>query len=597
MNKRSNQLAFILLIAVTALLTLACRLTSMNLFPFAKMGLQLNERAKDGQVSGSFVFSEDQVEETVQFSVSSDGLAGFWIEDSAEEEILTVDIRQSESAGMSWKGVQLDGHGALSDEEKAALDNLLSSDLAYGLGLIPLDIACQEDGLVDPVQVAALLYPLQMRFKYQITDRTETASLLASLSQCNYDDNETDASHNSSMVIMMPSSPVPVVFGYFPFDPDGALEVSIAPSNDIKLASLNTQLLAGGIENPMKITLSGISSIGAEAIRDEWGPCKAKCRGACGSDCTTSNCKLSVEDRCEKNQDGLNDGFKSIVHIYDCGLHPGCIKHDDCYDACNSYYGCDSFSATVCMHATTLVSTPFEYFSESYLSCDSEVLIEEGISNSLAWMGGSGPQPTRQVYEYTDPDYGYEYDPVSCPLGETSAAEKPEINQDGDQDAPDSSESNEESVNNTDENNTIPAGTYIGETTFYKAFEGSDYSNPVCIENSIQLVVDSDGAVQGNVKAICYSKSDYDSGNDESGITFHRELTGLIQGTVLDSEDQLSISYTYRYYATSPQWEVPSLDTTTEFIFTYNVQVLENVMKLTPAGDVQDFYSFTLYKD
>ena len=425
MKKRSIHLPLVLALAAVTLLTLTCRLYPLNLFSSKTIGMHVNERAEDGQVSGSFVYPREEGNETVQFSVSTDGLASFWMEGASEDEILSVDIRQKETAQMRWKGTQMDGFGFLSTAEKAALDDLLLSDLSYGLGMIPLDIACQEEVLADPAQVAALLYPLQMRFKYQMPDRTTAASQLGALSQCSYGDNETDANQNTSMIIMMPSSPVPVVLGYFPFDPEGALEVSTTGSNDVKMASLRTSLLETVIENPSKITLSGINPDGPEPIRDEWGPCKAKCRGACGADCTTSNCKLTVVDRCERNQDGVNDGFKSIVYVYDCGLHPSCIKHDACYDACNSTYGCGSFSAAFCMHAETFVSAPFEYFSDSYLSCDSEVLIGDGVIDAADWMRGYGSQPTRQVFEYTDPDYGYDYDPVSCPPGEITVDEEP----------------------------------------------------------------------------------------------------------------------------------------------------------------------------
>ena len=459
-KRRINPITHFMLIGI-ALFSIACRLSTLNLTSSTKAGLKNVERADDGQISGSFIYPEDQGDETIQFSVSPDGLAGYWIEGSAEEEILTVDLQQSESAAMIWKGDQLDGFGSLSTAEKAALDDLLSSDLASGLGLIPLDIACQKEVLVDPAQVAALLYPLQMRFKYQITNRTETASLLASLSQCNYADDDTEANPNSSMIIMMPSSPVPVVLGYFPFDPEGAVELSATTSGDVKQASLANSLLAKEIANPHKLLLPGINTDEPEPIRDQWGPCKSKCRGACGSDCTTSNCKLTVEDRCEKNQDGLNDGFKSIVHIYDCGTHPGCIKHDACYDACNSYYGCDTFAATFCMHGELLVSVPFEYFTESYISCDSEVVLEDGLSNSLSWMAGGGPQPSREVFEYSDPEYSYEYDPVSCPPGEISSEEEPEPKPVDEEEAPDSSES--EDVDTNPESNLPFAGRYIGE--------------------------------------------------------------------------------------------------------------------------------------
>jgi hypothetical protein len=60
---------------------------------------------------------------------------------------------------------------------------------------------------------------------------------------------------------------------------------------------------------------------------------------------------------------------------------------------------------------------------------------------------------------------------------------------------------------------------------------------------------------------------------------------------------QLSISYRWHTYFTSPQWETPSLDKTIDFKFLYNVSVSNDVMTFIPAGDVEDYYSFVLIKE
>lgn len=546
MNKRSIHLPFVLTIAVATLLTLTCRVSPFGLLQSKTNGLQLGEIAVDGEVSGSFRYSREQGNETVQFSVSADGLAGFWVEGASEDNILTVDVRQKESARMNWKGEQLDGYGALSTEEKAALDDLLLSNLAYGLAMIPLDIACQEDGLVDTAQVAALLYPLQLRFKYQVTDRAETAGVFGSLSQCTYGENESDTNQNTSMIIMMPSSPVPVVLGYFPFDPEGAAEISTTTSSDVKLASLNISLSDKAIDNTPKLILPGSNPFGLEPIRDEWGPCKAKCRGACGSDCTTSNCTLSIEDRCEKNQDGENDGFKSIVYTYDCGLHPACIEHDACYDDCNSYYGCNTFAAAFCRHSETFASAPFEYFTESYISCDSAVLIEEGIVNATSWMRGFGPQTTRQVFEYSDPVYSYEYDLVSCPLEGTSEEGDPVIPPDEEKDPPTSSESEEAPVIENDPPeeaivSSIPVGTYKGTIEFTDGMlaYAESYSSEVII------VVANDGTVTGSFTGQIIDKPySYDY-----TYQWTADLSGVFSGTLTDSKGEIRSSEVINFTA------------------------------------------------
>jgi len=415
---------------------------------FLKKGLILDRNPDPGNVGG--IYRDEQGQE-ISFFVWRDSLATINFYEKGEilpkllqidwdDDEEKIDLRYQYISEDGWSSVytNVDGMGVLTREEQVAMDDLFNHSMMKSLAMIPLDIACQEDVKISEEQMAMLVYPLQMLFKYNVAQRSAFAAELASLSECDYGGDQESADQEINRILMMPSSPVPVVFGYFPFDPEGAKEASATTSEDIKLASLDNLFGVIGITNPKNFTLPGIVPVADDIIRDEWGPCKAKCRGACGSDCTTSNCKLTVEDRCEKNQDGENDGFKSIVYSYDCGLHPGCIKHDACYDTCNSTYGCDTFAASFCMHGTLIVSTPIEYLTESYISCDSEVVLEDGLFDSLAWMGGGGPQTSRQVYEYTDPDYGYDYDPVSCPL-------------DGESDVDDSSNETQEEASDLEE--------------------------------------------------------------------------------------------------------------------------------------------------
>lgn len=157
-------------------------------------------------------------------------------------------------------------------------------------------------------------------------------------------------------------------------------------------------------------------------------------------------------------------------------------------------------------------------------------------------------------------------------------------------------EKNEEMGNN--QVNPIPAGTYVGETTFSSNLEDDwDYVNlgPVCTDNTATVVVESDGSVHGEIRSICYTQQDTD--NEEMQQTHHSEVTGVIQGELLDTTGQLSIAYTWHSYFTSPQWETPGLDTTNNFDFAYHVEVSGNVMTLTPMGDVEAYYSFELIKE
>jgi hypothetical protein len=147
-----------------------------------------------------------------------------------------------------------------------------------------------------------------------------------------------------------------------------------------------------------------------------------------------------------------------------------------------------------------------------------------------------------------------------------------------------------------DETNIIPTGTYTGKPSFYTTLEGDDeFLDPVCSENTIRVVIGSDGVAQGEIRSICSSKMDTD--NEDMGQTHHSNVTGTVEGELLDNTGQLSISYTWHSYFTSPQWETTSLDETVEPVYSYQVEVVSGVMTLTPAAEVEDYYSFTLSKE
>ena len=172
-----------------------------------------------------------------------DWLPSSW-KNSPESNTLTVDFSSQDNPSMSWQSSALDGMGTLSGEEQALLDNLDDSKLAHGLAMIPLDVACEGDDSPDPAQMAALLYPLQMRFKYQVTDRAAEASELLALSQCNYGNADKETGKSSSIIMMTPSNPVPVVLGYFPFDEVGAVEISTTQGG-ARSACMQVGYLAG----------------------------------------------------------------------------------------------------------------------------------------------------------------------------------------------------------------------------------------------------------------------------------------------------------------------------------------------------------------
>ncbi len=526
MTIKTNPLSPLLLLAPLSLLLalLACRF-----LPSQATGLQMHKSASDGSIHGSYRYSSELGGETVRFSVSPDGIADFRMEGAPEEQTLTIDLYSKENPGMSWQGTDLDGMGALSGEEQVLLDKLNNSELAHGISMIPLDAACQGDESPDPAQMAALLYPLQMRFKYQISDRAAVAAELLALSKCNFgSDDKTDVQH-PSVIMMTPSNPVPVVFGYFPFDEVGAVETLTAQKGS-RLACLKPETWPPFTTSDASFTSPGLHPAGSDPIEDEWGPCNAKCRGACGPDCTHDNCKFRIDERCEKNQDGDNSGFFSLVYVYDCGLHPACVEHDACYDECNRRHGCGSWAAAFCMHGMTLVSSPLEYFTDSYLSCDSATLLTENPADVKDWMRGYGPKTSSQIYEYHDKKFSYEYDPVTCPR-------KEDVDQPG-----------------TGTEETAPTQEGDAELTTYQGtgewFSDRREGKIESITSEIILSIADDGTVTGTLKMhdveITYHNTEHDcSGHWEHWIdgTISGRLEGG-SGVITLTENLLAKNFT-----------------------------------------------------
>lgn len=151
-----------------------------------------------------------------------------------------------------------------------------------------------------------------------------------------------------------------------------------------------------------------------------------------------------------------------------------------------------------------------------------------------------------------------------------------------------------------DEVSTIPMGTYIGESNFYSTLENDvddSYLEPECTENTVNVVIGSDGTAEGELRSICYANRA--SVSEEGQVTRHSEVTGIIQGELLDIPGQLSIAYTWHSYITGPQCtpETPCSEDTVIFDFLYNVNVSNDVMAFTPAGEVEDYYSFELTQE
>lgn len=384
-------------------------------------GLNLDPRGADGLVSGAFLNADGKV---TRFSVSADGQATYRLDGAPESQELAISLPSSESASLTWAGIAMDGYGEKDSDQLSLLDNLMNSDMAYALVMTPLDLACQGEDQIDPQQLAALLFPLQMYFKYQLTNRSAISQALVNGSQCNYGINPQSQLPSANLLYLTPADPVPVVFGFFPFDAEGAVEQPATSHSQFDLASMHTNY-------PIYSDSTVIGSILQRTVPNEnapiinqWGACEAMCRGACGRDCTSNNCSMDTGPFCEKDAQGDNTGMLEQVRIYKCGLHPACIKHDACYDACNAYWGCHTWDAAYCRHGGwTGMENPGKYLTEKaieiargYSLCDIETVAEQRFIDVVRWMEGYGPQPIQQVFIYTEETDQKTYDPAACPL-------------------------------------------------------------------------------------------------------------------------------------------------------------------------------------
>ena len=367
--------------------------------------LIIKKVGEDGSIFGSYQIPSGS---KVDFAVTQDGFATFGVNGGEDTENLQVGLLDDRTARLSWSGITIDGFGELAPEEQVALDNLFASDLSQAIEMIPLDIACQGEDKIDTKQVAALLIPLQMRFKYQITDRVAEANRLIAHSNCNYANSFENQVDIHPVIQFSPSMPVPVVFGYFPFDGEGAIELPESSNNGSKLAC------------PQPITkwyrdfLVFPETFFASKVGDnfnETGPCNAKCRGACGPDCILSNCRHTEERRCEKDEQGRNTGMVVIADVYDCGLHEGCIEHDLCYDACNAFLGCETWLAALCRHGWNLPDV-----TGNVSLCDETAINNYGPVNPPLWARGYGPQPKRETFIYPNDEFEKKQNLVMCPV-------------------------------------------------------------------------------------------------------------------------------------------------------------------------------------
>lgn len=289
---------------------------------------------------------------------------------------LEVDIVDGAQGTVLIGTTPIDGFGLLTAPELAALQELATGRMFDAIAFVPLDVACAAEE-IPPAVAQALLLPLQLVLKYGDLSRGTLAGQLATKSSCRFLPEDDDSRPPLRHVLMSRSALLPYVFGFFPMDEEGA-----APDEG-----------------------DGQESSALLPVKALIGPCNSKCRGACGPDCTLSNCTVKEEFFCQEDADGKPTGKEEQWKTYDCGIHPGCIFHDQCYDDCNAGRGCWSLRAAWCRHNTIT-------------GCDHTAAYNYGYKDGIDHVFGKGSFSGRADFPYrTEPEVLQ--DSALCGAGET----------------------------------------------------------------------------------------------------------------------------------------------------------------------------------
>ena len=372
----------------------------------------------------------------VSYQVSEEGEAVFWLEDQPDLEPLTSRVISEERGALEWNGARLDGYGGLDAEQSTALAELFATPYGQAVPLIALQRACQPGSDLNAKQLAALLYAWQMHLKYSPVDRAEEARRMWDASGCAdaFSQPPEEMDEDAPILIYSGDAPIPVVFGYFPFDPEGAFELEeppqagSPPNPDILFTRLPPGL---GLKKPVSLEPVRQESLwpsGKYVLDrlDQYGPCgkESRCRGACGGltdSCPLTNCEYQNTLICEPDEDGNNTGMLKEVDRFTCGVHTGCIEHDRCYDECNTTYGCNSWWATWCRHSGW--EGWLEGISDRLKATGCDILArqEYGALQCAAWAIGYGGKlgftETRVwYYSIQDRDFFYAKKESDCPV-------------------------------------------------------------------------------------------------------------------------------------------------------------------------------------
>jgi hypothetical protein len=273
---------------------------------------------------------------------------------------LVVQVEDRETASLTVDGQPLDGLGEATDAERAVIASLQSGRLGEAIAWTPLDVACL--GELAPPVAQALLLPLQLVLKYGPPGRGALLSHLITGSACAWL-TEDDPRPAPATVHIEHAAPFPTVMGYFPLDATGW-----SPDGDAQRTRVPT-----AVPDP-------------HPVEAATGPCNSQCRGACGADCSPTNCSYGLEFFCGA---GGSSGNEEQWKTWDCGVHPGCVSHDDCYDSCNGTFGCGTFNvfAINCRHNTAD-------------GCDITACRTFGFSECVRWANGLDPFTSREAFPY-----------------------------------------------------------------------------------------------------------------------------------------------------------------------------------------------------
>lgn len=142
--------------------------------------------------------------------------------DTANESIEI--IFANGNATMSWRGVNLDGYGALTAEESRAMEEIATSSLAGALTMFPLDFGCVENPYDIPAEIyAAVLFPWQMILKYKVAQREPVVRHFLTASRCAFPGHlgpQLEKPQNVAIFWDADHS-VPAIYDAFPFDGEG----------------------------------------------------------------------------------------------------------------------------------------------------------------------------------------------------------------------------------------------------------------------------------------------------------------------------------------------------------------------------------------